>query len=242
MLEVRDLRVRYGAVEALRGISLQVRAGELVALIGSNETGKSTCLKALAGIQRPVEGSIRFNGEELAAEPSHRIVARGVVLVPEGRRVFADQTVLDNLLLGGYRRPEAGGESALRRHAEEYLTRFPILRERKDLSAGGLSGGEQQMLAISRGLMAGPKLILLDEPSLGLAPLLVRRIFDIIQALRSEGKTILLVEQMANLALRVADRAYVLEQGRIVLEGSARELLAHPDVARAYLGRRAGKG
>ena len=242
MLEVRDLRVRYGAVEALRGISLQVRAGELVALIGSNGAGKSTCLKALAGIQRPVEGSIRFNGEELAAEPSHRIVARGVVLVPEGRRVFADQTVLDNLLLGGYRRPEAGGESALRRHAEEYLTRFPILRERKDLSAGGLSGGEQQMLAISRGLMAGPKLILLDEPSLGLAPLLVRRIFDIIQALRSEGKTILLVEQMANLALRVADRAYVLEQGRIVLEGSARELLAHPDVARAYLGRRAGKG
>ena len=242
MLEVRDLRVRYGAVEALRGISLRVRAGELVALIGSNGAGKSTCLKALAGIQRPVEGSIRFNGEELAAEPSHRIVARGVVLVPEGRRVFADQTVLDNLLLGGYRRPEAGGESALRRHAEEYLTRFPILRERKDLSAGGLSGGEQQMLALSRGLMAGPKLILLDEPSLGLAPLLVRRIFDIIQALRSEGKTILLVEQMANLALRVADRAYVLEQGRIVLEGSARELLAHPDVARAYLGRRAGKG
>jgi len=242
MLEVRDLRVRYGAVEALGGISLRVRAGELVALIGSNGAGKSTCLKALAGIQRPVEGSIRFNGEELAAEPSHRIVARGVVLVPEGRRVFADQTVLDNLLLGGYRRPEAGGESALRRHAEEYLTRFPILRERKDLSAGGLSGGEQQMLAISRGLMAGPKLILLDEPSLGLAPLLVRRIFDIIQALRSEGKTILLVEQMANLALRVADRAYVLEQGRIVLEGSARELLAHPDVARAYLGRRAGKG
>ena len=242
MLKVRDLRVRYGAVEALRGISLRVRAGELVALIGSNGAGKSTCLKALAGIQRPVEGSIRFNGEELAAEPSHRIVARGVVLVPEGRRVFADQTVLDNLLLGGYRRPEAGGESALRRHAEEYLTRFPILRERKDLSAGGLSGGEQQMLAISRGLMAGPKLILLDEPSLGLAPLLVRRIFDIIQALRSEGKTILLVEQMANLALRVADRAYVLEQGRIVLEGSARELLAHPDVARAYLGRRAGKG
>jgi len=242
MLEVRDLRVRYGAIEALRGISLQVRAGELVALIGSNGAGKSTCLKALAGIQRPVEGSIRFGGEELAAEPAHRIVARGVVLVPEGRRVFADQTVLDNLLLGGYRRPEAGGETALRRHAEEYLTRFPILRERKDLPAGGLSGGEQQMLAISRGLMAGPKLILLDEPSLGLAPLLVRRIFDIIQTLRREGKTILLVEQMANLALRVADRAYVLEQGRIVLEGSARELLAHPDVARAYLGRRAGKG
>jgi branched-chain amino acid transport system ATP-binding protein len=242
MLEVRNLRVRYGAVEALRGISLQVRAGELVALIGSNGAGKSTCLKALAGIQRPVEGSIRFGGDELAAEPAHRIVGRGVVLVPEGRRVFADQTVLDNLLLGGYRRPEGGGESTLRRHAEEYLSRFPILRERKDLPAGGLSGGEQQMLAISRGLMAGPKLILLDEPSLGLAPLLVRRIFDIIQALRREGKTILLVEQMANLALRVADRAYVLEQGRIVLEGSARELLAHPEVARAYLGRRAEKG
>jgi len=239
LLEVRDLRVRYGAVEALRGITLEVREGELVALIGSNGAGKSTCLKALAGIVRPVEGSIRLGGEELAAEPAHRVVARGISLVPEGRRLFADQTVMDNLLLGAYRRKDAGGEKRLRAEAEEHLTRFPILRERQGLPAGGLSGGEQQMLAMSRGLMARPRLLLLDEPSLGLAPLLVREIFGIIRALRQEGRTILLVEQMANLALRAADRAYVLEQGRIVLEGPARDLLAHPAVARAYLGRRA---
>jgi branched-chain amino acid transport system ATP-binding protein len=242
LLEVRDLRFRYGEVEAVRGINLTVREGELVALIGSNGAGKSTCLKVLAGILRPVHGSIRLDGEELAAEPAHRIVARGIVLVPEGRRLFADQTVLDNLLLGAYRRPSAAGEKRLRARAEDYLHQFPILRERQHLPAGGLSGGEQQMLAISRGLMASPRLLLLDEPSLGLAPLLVRQIFDLIQVLRREGKTILLVEQMANLALRTADRSYVLEQGRIVLEGTSKELLAHPDVARGYLGRRARKG
>jgi branched-chain amino acid transport system ATP-binding protein len=239
MLEVRNLRVRYGAVEALRGINLDVHQGEMVALIGSNGAGKSTCLKALAGLIRPVEGSIRFRGTELAAEPAHRVVARGISLVPEGRRLFADQTVMDNLLLGAYRRKVEGGEKVLRAQAQEHLHRFPILQERQDLPAGGLSGGEQQMLAISRGLMAMPHLLLLDEPSLGLAPRLVREIFGIITALRREGRTILLVEQMANLALRVADRAYVLEQGRTVLEGPARELLAHPDIVRAYLGRRA---
>jgi branched-chain amino acid transport system ATP-binding protein len=236
MLEVRDLRVRYGAIEALRGVNLSVRDGELVALIGSNGAGKSTCLKALAGILRPVEGSIRLAGEEIAAEPAHRIVARGIVLVPEGRRLFADQTVMDNLLLGAYRRKAAGGEKGLRAHAEEYLERFPILRERQRSPAGGLSGGQQQMLAISRGLMASPRLILLDEPSLGLAPLLVRQIFDIIKALRKAGRTILLVEQMANLALKVADRAYILEQGRVVLHGTSQEVLSNPDVARGYLG------
>jgi branched-chain amino acid transport system ATP-binding protein len=243
MLEVRDLSVRYGAIEALRGVSLDVREGELVALIGSNGAGKSTCLKALAGILRPVKGSIRLDGENVAAEPAHRIVARGLVLVPEGRRLFADQTVMDNLLLGAYRRRGSGGDSGLRAQAEQYLDQFPILRERKDLPAGGLSGGQQQMLAISRGLMASPRLILLDEPSLGLAPLLVRQIFEIIKGLRCMGRTILLVEQMANLALRVADRAYIMEQGRVVLHGTARELLSHPDVARGYLGaRRAGAG
>jgi len=236
MLEVRDLRVRYGAIEALRGVSLSVREGELVALIGSNGAGKSTCLKALAGILRPVEGSIQLSGEELAREPAHRIVARGIVLVPEGRRLFADQTVMDNLLLGAYRRKGPGGEKGLRAHAEEYLDRFPILRERQNLPAGGLSGGQQQMLAISRGLMASPRLILLDEPSLGLAPLLVRQVFDIIKALRRAGRTILLVEQMANLALRVADHAYILEQGRVVLSGTSKEVLSNPDVARGYLG------
>jgi len=239
MLEVSNLRVRYGAVEALRGISLTVREGEMVALIGSNGAGKSTCLRALAGLVRPVEGSIRFRGTELAAEPAHRIVARGISLVPEGRRLFADQTVMDNLLLGAYRRRIKGGETTLRAQAQEHLRRFPILEERRDLPAGSLSGGEQQMLAISRGLMATPHVLLLDEPSLGLAPRLVREIFGIISALRQEGRTILLVEQMASLALRAADRAYVLEQGRVVLEGPARELLEHPDVARAYLGRRA---
>jgi branched-chain amino acid transport system ATP-binding protein len=237
MLEVRDLRVRYGAVEAVRGISLTVRAGELVALIGSNGAGKSSCLKALAGILRPVGGSIQFDGDELAAEPAHRIVARGIVLVPEGRRLFADQTVMDNLLLGAYGRRHTEGHTHRRARAEQHLDQFPILRERQHLAAGTLSGGEQQMLAISRGLMASPRLLLLDEPSLGLAPLLVRQIFDIIAALRREGKTILLVEQMASLALRAADRAYVLVQGRIALEGTSKELLAHPDVVGGYLGR-----
>ena len=237
ILEVRDLWVRYGAIEALRGVNLSLREGELVALIGSNGAGKSTCLKALAGILRPVQGSIRLGGEELSAEPAHRIVSRGMVLVPEGRRLFADQTVMDNLLLGAYRR-NGGGEKGLRAHAEEYLDQFPILRERQHLPAGGLSGGQQQMLAISRGLMASPRIILLDEPSLGLAPLLVRQIFNIITDLRRAGRTILLVEQMANLALRVADRAYILEQGKVVLEGPARELMTHPDVARGYLGGR----
>jgi branched-chain amino acid transport system ATP-binding protein len=235
MLEVKDLRVRYGAIEALRGVSLSVQEGELIALIGSNGAGKSTCLKALAGIHRPVVGSIRMDGVELSEQPAHRVVSRGIVLVPEGRRLFADQTVMDNLLLGAYRRKRVSGEKSLRTDAEEYLDRFPILRERKDLPAGGLSGGQQQMLAISRGLMARPRLILLDEPSLGLAPLLVRQIFDIITALRRAGNTILLVEQMANLALRVSDRAYVLEQGRVVLHGPSKELISHPDVTRGYL-------
>jgi branched-chain amino acid transport system ATP-binding protein len=241
MLEVRDLSVRYGAIEALRGVSLSVREGELVALIGSNGAGKSTCLKALAGILRPVQGNIRLDGEEIGTEPAHRIVGRGMVLVPEGRRLFADQTVMDNLLLGGYRRGDAGGEKGLRARAEQYLHQFPILRERQHLPSGGLSGGQQQMLAISRGLMASPRIILLDEPSLGLAPLLVRQIFEIIKALRSQGRTILLVEQMANLALRVADRAYILEQGRVALHGTAKELLSHPDVARGYLGGKRAK-
>ena len=238
ILEVCDLAVRYGAIEALRGVNLSVREGELVALIGSNGAGKSTCLKALAGILRPVQGSIRLSGEELSAEPAHRIVSRGIVLVPEGRRLFADQTVMDNLLLGAYRRKGGSGEKGLRALAEEYLDQFPILRDRQNFPAGGLSGGQQQMLAISRGLMASPRIMLLDEPSLGLAPLLVRQIFNIIKNLRKMGRTILLVEQMANLALRVADRAYILEQGKVVLEGPARELMSHPDVARGYLGRR----
>ncbi len=246
MLQVRELRVRYGAVEALRGVNLDVREGELVALIGSNGAGKSTFLKAIAGIVRPVGGSVLLDGEELSRSPAHHVVSRGIVLVPEGRRLFADQTVLDNLLLGAYRRGtdrrrRAGVQDSLHARAERYLERFPVLRERRHMPAGTLSGGQQQMLAISRGLMASPRLLLLDEPSLGLSPLLVREIFELIKTLRRQGTTILLVEQMANLALQIADRAYVLVQGRILLEGTARELIEYRDIARLYLGRRAGK-
>lgn len=238
MLTVRNLQVRYGAIEAVRGVDLDVFEGELVALIGSNGAGKSTILKAISGLLRPSGGSITFDGNELAGKPAKRMVDRGIMLVPEGRRLFGDQSVSDNLLLGGYRRRPKGGVAALRSMAEEYLNRFPILRERKDLPAGGLSGGQQQMLAISRGLMARPRLLLLDEPSLGLAPLIVRQIFDIITELRRAGSTILLVEQMANLALRAADRAYVLERGQVILQGDAKDLLVHPRVASGYLGRR----
>ena len=241
MLEVRNLRVRYGAVEAVRGIDLIVGQGELVALIGSNGAGKSTLLKALAGILRPASGSIRFDGEELAGAPPHRVVSRGLVLVPEGRRLFADQSVRDNLLLGAYRRRDTTAQGDLHAQVNLYLERFPILRERRDKAAGTLSGGQQQMLAISRGLMAGPRLLLLDEPSLGLAPLMVREIFNLIEDLRGRGITILLVEQMANLALRSADRAYVLVQGQIVLQGTSEQLLNSPEVARGYLGGRAAR-
>ena len=240
MLEVRDLRVRYGAIEAVRGIDLTVRQGELVALVGSNGAGKSTLLKALAGILRPVSGSIVFDGEEIAKFPAHRVVSRGIVLVPEGRRLFADQTVLDNLLLGAYRRRNAYRQARPHDRVEEHLDRFPVLRERRDRPAGTLSGGQQQMLAISRGLMAQPRLLLLDEPSLGLAPLLVRQIFDTIDELRRRGMTILLVEQMAKLALRRADRAYVLVQGRITLQGESEQLLNSPEIVRGYLGRGSG--
>jgi len=236
LLAVRDLRVRYGAIEALRGVDLSIRTGELVALIGSNGAGKSTCLKAIAGILRPVEGSVQFNGEEISSEPAHRIVARGIVLVPEGRRLFGDQSVMDNLLLGAYRRSGGPGALDLRTKAQKYLDQFPILRERQNLPAGSLSGGQQQVLAISRGLMGSPRLILLDEPSLGLAPMLVREIYGIIQRLRRSGVTILLVEQMANLVLRVADRVYILEQGRVAFYGSTQELLSNSDVRRGYLG------
>ncbi len=236
LLRVRNLSYSYGAVEALRSVDLEVREGELVALIGSNGAGKSTCLKAIAGLLRPVRGSITLAGQEMSGRPAHRVVEAGIVLVPEGRRLFGDQTVMDNLLLGSYRRRNAPGTKDARHLAQGFLDQFPILRERQGLPAGSLSGGQQQMLAISRGLMASPRILLLDEPSLGLAPILVRQIFDMIIELRRSGLTILLVEQMARLALRVADRAYILEQGRITLQGPAAELLKHPDVARGYLG------
>ena len=239
MLKVRDLHVRYGAVEAVRGIDLDIAEGELVALIGSNGAGKSSFLNAISGIRRPASGSVVFRGVELARAPAHKLVAHGMTLVPEGRRLFGDQSVVDNLYLGAYRRKPSGGFGAIRGMAEKFLDRFPILRERQARLAGGLSGGQQQMLAIARGLMASPRLLLLDEPSLGLAPLIVRQVFDLIDELRRAGMTILLVEQMANLALKAADRAYVIERGQVVLEGRASDLLTHPRVARGYLGRRA---
>jgi len=240
MLEVRDLKARYGPIEALRGVDIDVREGECVTIIGPNGAGKSTLLKALSGIHRPSSGSVKFLDSEIAGRPAHAVVQAGVMLVPEGRRLFGDQNVFDNLLLGGYRRRPPGGVSELRLMAGQFLDRFPILRERRDQLSGSLSGGQQQMLAISRGLMARPKLLLLDEPSLGLAPLMVREVFAMIERLRDEGTTILLVEQMASLALKLSDRAYVLERGRILLEGSAGELLKDQRVLSGYLGESTG--
>lgn len=240
MLEVRDLRALYGPIEALRGVDIDVREGEFVAIIGPNGAGKSTLLKTLCGIHRLAGGSIKFLGAEIAGLPAHAVVSAGIMLVPEGRRLFGDQTVLDNLLLGGFRRRPAGGIPELRVMGGTFLDRFPILRERRDQLSGSLSGGQQQMLAISRGLMARPRLLLLDEPSLGLAPLMVREVFSMIKRLRSEGTTILLVEQMASLALKLSDRAYVLERGRVLLEGLSRELLRDQRVLSGYLGGSSG--
>ena len=234
MLEVRDLHAGYGRVEVLRGVSFTVGQGEIVVLIGPNGAGKTTTLKAVAGLLAARQGSIRFQGREVAGTPANRLVRAGIALIPEGRMVFPDQTVRDNLLLGAYGRRGDGIEADMERH----FARFPILRERQRQLAGTLSGGEQQMLAIARGLMARPRLLLLDEPSLGLAPRLVREVFAVLPRLRDEGVTLLLVEQMAALALEIADRAYVLERGQIVLEGAGGDLLRDPAVARAYLGRR----
>ena len=234
MLQVTDLRIAYGAIEAVKGVSLQVNAGEVVALIGANGAGKSSLLKGVAGLERPAGGQVRIDGRDCTTLPAHRRVGLGLALSPEGRGVFPDQTVRDNLLLGAYSRqlaPDAT-EAALAREFD----RFPRLRERQQQLAGTLSGGEQQMLAIARSLMSEPRLLLLDEPSLGLAPLVIVDIFRTVRALRDAGLTILLVEQMANQALAVADRGYVLETGRITAQGTGRELLDNPQVRAAYLG------
>ncbi len=237
LLEVRGLRVCYGAIEALRGVSFEVHEGEVVTIIGANGAGKSSLMKAIAGLVRPRSGSITLAGQTLAGLPAHRVAAHGVIMVPEGRHLFADQTVTDNLLLGTRcRRPPATRE-IIAGDLQKEFDRFPRMRERATQLAGTLSGGEQQMVAISRALMGKPRILLMDEPSLGLAPLLVREVFASIQRLRAEGVTILLVEQMAYMALEVADRGYVLEQGRITHAGPARELAANPEIARAYLGK-----
>jgi branched-chain amino acid transport system ATP-binding protein len=233
VLELRDLEVNYGNIRALQGISLTVADGELVTLIGSNGAGKSTTLKAISGLLRPKAGSITYAGQRLDGRAPHQIVAVGVAHCPEGRRIFGQLTVEENLRLGAVQRHDHGAVQADLERAYEL---FPKLKERRRQPGGTLSGGEQQMLAISRALMSRPKLLLLDEPSLGLAPLLVETIFATILRLKAERTTLLLVEQNARLALDVADRAYVMETGRITLAGPAAELRHNPEVERTYLG------
>jgi len=236
MLNINKLVVAYGGILALRGVSLEVRQGEIITLVGANGAGKSTLLRAISGLLRAKSGDIFFQDVRLNAMPAHAIVARGLVQVPEGRRIFPNLTVQENLELGAYRRNDAGVAASL----GEVLTRFPRLGERRRQPAGTLSGGEQQLLAIARALMSQPQLLLLDEPSMGLAPLLVREIFALIREINNAGTTILLVEQNAHMALSIAHRGYVLETGSIVLSGLAQELAENPQVQQAYLGKDEG--
>ena len=233
MLSVKDLNVYYGVIQALKGISLNLNEGEIVALIGANGAGKSTTLKTISGIMHPREGSIEFNGVNITAKPAQDIVRMGIVHVPEGRKIFARMTVMENLYMGAF---TVNDKVQIKRDIQEMFTRFPRLAERKNQLGGTLSGGEQQMLTIARGLMSHPKLLLLDEPSMGLAPLLVEQIFEIIQTINEQGTTILLVEQNAQMALAVSDRAYVIETGTITIEGNGDDLLKHDSVVKAYLG------
>ncbi len=233
LLELEDLHVYYGNIHALKGVSLTVEDGEIVALLGANGAGKSTTINTISGLLRPRSGSVRFAGEDLTRTPAHRIVQRGVVQVPEGRRVFGQLTVLENLEMGAFSRTDPRG---VREDLERVFHLFPRLRERAGQVAGTLSGGEQQMLAIGRALMARPRVLLMDEPSMGLAPLLVEQIFDAIQEINRQGTTILLVEQNAYMALQVAQRGYVLQTGQVVLQGTAAALREDPEVKKAYLG------
>ena len=233
MLEIKDLYVRYGMIEAIKGISFEVRDGEIVTLIGSNGAGKTTTMHAISGLLKPASGSIKLDGVELTKTANHKIVSMGLAQVPEGRRVFAQQTVEENLLLGSYARKDKDG---IQKDLDHVYQLFPRLLERKKQPAGTLSGGEQQMLAMARALMSRPKILLMDEPSMGLSPVLVKEIFRIIQDINKEGTTILLVEQNAKMALAIADRAYVLETGKITLEGTGEELSASEEVRKAYLG------
>ena len=233
MLEVRNLHVHYGSIRALKGISLEVRDGEMVALIGANGAGKTTLLNTLSGFNRPREGSVLFRGQEVQGLSPNEIVSLGMIQVPEGRSILTRMTVLENLEMGAYIRKDG---PKVRRDLDMILERFPRLRERKNQLGGTLSGGEQQMLAIGRALMARPRLLLLDEPSMGLGPLLVREVFRIIREIKTAGTPILLVEQNARMALREADRGYVLENGALVFQESAEELLKSRLVQEAYLG------
>ena len=233
MLKIENIDVYYGAIHALKGISLEVNEGEIVTLIGANGAGKSTTLRTISGLLKPKTGSITFLGQNIAGVRAHEIVKKGISQVPEGRRVFAEMTVMENLDLGAFVRKDKAGIQQDLKHVFEL---FPRLEERKNQSAGTLSGGEQQMLAMGRALMSRPKLLLLDEPSMGLAPLLIKEIFNIIVDINKSGTTVLLVEQNANMALSIANRAYVLETGRITLSGKAQDLAASEDVRKAYLG------
>ena len=233
LLEVRGLKVSYGGINAVKGIDLEIREGELVALIGANGAGKSTTLRALAGLERPTGGSVHYQGHSITHHPAHELVRKGMALTPEGRGIFGRLSVEENLYMGAYCRDDAKGIAA---DLTRVYALFPRLRERRNQAAGTLSGGEQQMLAIGRALMSRPKLLLLDEPSMGLAPLLVKKIFETIRAISAEGVTILLVEQNARLALETSHRGYVMESGLISLHDEAKALLHNEKVRHAYLG------
>jgi branched-chain amino acid transport system ATP-binding protein len=233
ILELEDVHTYYGNIHALKGVSLRVEKGEIVTLIGANGAGKSTTLNTISGLLRPRQGQVRMNGEDLGAYPAHDIVTKGIVQVPEGRRVFSRLTVTENLEMGAYTRQD---RAEMSRGIERAFTMFPRLKERQNQLAGTLSGGEQQMLAMGRALMAQPTVLLLDEPSMGLAPVLVDAIFDTIEALHKQGTTILLVEQNARKALQVADRGYVIQTGQVVLSDSAEALQKNETVQKAYLG------
>lgn len=232
-LKVQDLDVYYGSIRALHGVSLEVQEGEIVCLIGANGAGKTTCLAAISGLLNPRRGHIRLGAEEITGRPAHEIARRGIALVPEGRRIFPNLTAAENLDLGAYARKD---RAAIQADLERVFSLFPVLKERRNQPGATLSGGEQQMLAIGRALMAAPRFLLLDEPSLGLAPFLVKQIFDTLREINRAGTTILLVEQNAHLALEFASRGYLLETGRIVLEGPTAELANNEAVRKAYLG------
>ena len=233
MLEVKDLEVYYGMIQDIKGVSFHVDQGEVIALIGANGAGKTTILHTVTGLLSPKKGSVVFEGQEVTKIPAHKIVSLGMAHVPEGRRVFAELSVYENLKMGAYTRKD---KSEIEENLQKIYERFPRLKERKNQMAGTLSGGEQQMLAMGRALMSQPKIILMDEPSMGLSPILVNEIFDIIQEVSKSGTTVLLVEQNAKKALSIADRAYVLETGRIALEGRAEDLLRDDSIKKAYLG------
>ncbi len=231
MIEINNLSVNYGYIKALKNVSIQAKQGQIVSIIGANGAGKTSLLRSISGLTKPVAGTINFLGEPVPSKPN-KVVEKGIVHVPEGRKTFSGLTIRDNLLVGGY----LFGKKENEENLEKNFKLFPILGERRDQFAGTLSGGEQQMLAIARGLMSHPKIILLDEPSLGLAPIIVNQVYDLIKEIRNSGITVLLVEQNANKALGICDEAYVLENGEVVLHGTGQELLCSPAVKKAYLG------